>query len=279
VECGSAQEQAVKNNQSIPPLKVKDYSQLLQCVALVLKSAEEVSIVLQEVSSGSQSYPLLKVVLGVGNPRKALITAGIHGDELVGVEAVCAFFERRLYRPWGHRWELTVLPCVNPWGYEYNRRTNHDGRDLNREFKSSHPPSEVLFVQSLDLGRYELSLDLHDDADSSGYYLYQTVDSDEEAKASDCILRRVNHVVPINRDSEIEGRPVRHGVIRRPCAPSDMEWWPLAVYALQHGVKHNFTLEAGTASSTQVRINAHLAAIDAALEYFSAIHRDSSGAQ
>jgi hypothetical protein len=51
-----------------------------------------------------------------------------------------------------------------------------------------------------------------------------------------------------------------------------MDWWPLAVYALQHGVKHNFTLEAGMASSPQARIDAHLAAIDAALEYFSANH-------
>jgi predicted deacylase len=219
----------VKSNESITLPKVREYSQLLQRVTLALKSAEEASIVLQKVSSGSQSYSLLKAVLGVGNPRRALITAGIHGDEPVGVEALCAFFERRLYRPWGHRWELTVLPCVNPWGYEHHRRTNRDGRDLNREFRSNHPPSKVLFVQALDFGRYELSLDLHDDADSSGYYLYQTVDSDEEAKVSDFILSRVNHFTPINRDSEIEGRPARHGVIRRPCLPPDMEWWPLAV--------------------------------------------------
>ena len=260
-------------------LKVRDYSELLQRVASALKFVEQARISSQEVSAGKQSYTLLKIVLGVGKSQKALITAGIHGDEPEGVEALCAFFEGHLCRQWAHRWELTVLPCMNPWGYEYNRRTIHDGRDLNREFRSSHPPSEVLFVQSLDLDGYELSLDLHDDADSSGYYLYQTVDSDKEAKASESILRRVNHVMPINRDSEIEGRPVRHGVIRRPCAPSDMEWWPLAVYALEHGVKHNFTFEAGTASLTQAQIDAHLAAIDAALEYFSAINQNSFGAQ
>jgi hypothetical protein len=57
-----------------------------------------------------------------------------------------------------------------------------------------------------------------------------------------------------------------------------MDWWPLAVYALEHGVRHNFTLEAGMASSPQARIDAHLAAIDAALEYFSTDERDSAGA-
>jgi protein MpaA len=252
--------------------KVRDHSHVLQRVTSALTSVEHASLTVHQDSTGSRSYALLTAVLGAGKPRKALITAGLHGDEPAGVEALCAFFERRLYQSWVHRWELTVLPCVNPWGYEHHRRTNQDGRDLNREFKSEHPPAEVRFVQSLDFGRYELSLDLHDDVDSSGYYLYQTIDSDEEARASDFILARVNRVMPINRDSEIEGRPVHHGVIRRPCAPSDMDWWPLAVYARQHGVKHNFTLEAGTASSIQVQIDAHLAAIDAALEYCSTNH-------
>lgn len=260
-------------------LKVRDYSQVLQRVASALESAEQASIALHEMSPDSQSYALLNVVVGVGNPQRALITAGIHGDEPVGVEALCEFFEQCRYRPWARRWELTVLPCVNPWGYAYNQRAIEDGRDLNREFRSSNPPAEVRLVQSLlDVGRYELSLDLHDDADSSGYYLYQALDSDEESRASGFILRRVNRVMPINRDNEIEGRPARNGVIRRPCAPPDMDWWPLAVYALQHGVKHNFTLEAGMASSTRVQIDAHLAALDAALEYVSTNHGDSAGA-
>jgi murein peptide amidase A len=252
--------------------KVRDYSQLLQRVATALTSVEQVSLSSHQGSTGSRSYSLLTAVLGVGNPRKALITAGIHGDEPVGVEALCMFFERRLYQPWAHQWELTILPCVNPWGYEHHRRTDQDGRDLNREFKSEHPPPEVRFMQSLVSGRYELSLDLHDDVDSAGYYLYQTLNSDEEAKASAFMLDRVSRIMPINRDSGIEGRSVRHGVIRRPCSPPEMDWWPLAVYALGHGVKHNFTLEAGRGSALQAEIDAHLAAIDAALEYFSANH-------
>lgn len=42
-----------------------------------------------------------------------------------------------------------MLPCINPWGYEYGTRENGEGHDLNREFNSSHPPQEVLFVQSV----------------------------------------------------------------------------------------------------------------------------------
>jgi predicted deacylase len=32
----------------------------------------------------------VKFVLGEGNQRKALISAGIHGDEPSGVETICA---------------------------------------------------------------------------------------------------------------------------------------------------------------------------------------------
>ena len=63
-------------------------------------------------------------------------------------------------------------------------RASQSKGDLNREFKSEHPPPEVRFMQPLVSGRYELSLDLHDDVDSAGYYLHQTLNSDEEAKAS-----------------------------------------------------------------------------------------------
>ena len=37
-----------------------------------------------------KEYSLVKFVLGEGNQRKALISAGIHGDEPSGVETICA---------------------------------------------------------------------------------------------------------------------------------------------------------------------------------------------
>ena len=36
--------------------------------------------VLGEISGEKEAYPLVKIVLGKGNPRRALISAGIHGD-------------------------------------------------------------------------------------------------------------------------------------------------------------------------------------------------------
>ena len=40
-------------------------------------------------------YPLIKIVIGKDNPRRALISGGIHGDEPGGVETIVKFLEER----------------------------------------------------------------------------------------------------------------------------------------------------------------------------------------
>lgn len=45
--------------------------------------------------------------------------------------------------------------------------------------------------------------------------------------------------------------------------------WPLAAYAQIHGVKRVLTLEAPGRHSIESRVQAHLAAIEAAIEYCS----------
>ena len=71
-----------------------------------------------------KEYSLVKFVLGEGNQRKALISAGIHGDEPSGVETICALLENNRFESFSDEWELTFLPCINPYGYEYGTREN-----------------------------------------------------------------------------------------------------------------------------------------------------------
>ena len=73
-----------------------------------------------------------------------------------------------------NEWEITLLPCINPYGYEFGTRTNHQGKDLNRLFKLKNPPEEVVFAQSILETDFKLIIDLHEDNESHGYYLYQT---------------------------------------------------------------------------------------------------------
>lgn len=187
----------------------------------------------------------MQVVLGGGAPRRVLLSAGIHGDELAGVEALCEWLESHAYTMFLHRWDITMLPCLNPWGYEHGTHENSDGQDLNREFDSSHPAQEVLFVQSVLQQRFDLSLELHVDAESVGYYLYEAVRPG--ADMGHRVIERIRTVMPMNLDATIDGKSAEGGVIAGTCGAGHVLKQPMAVYGFTRGIPCSLTLEAGRA--------------------------------
>jgi hypothetical protein len=161
---------------------------------------------------------------------------------------------------------MTVVPCINPFGYEANTRTNHEGVDLNRKFKSSTPPPEVVLAQGLFDSPFELTIELHEDVDSSGYYFFHA--SPSRLSLVEGILDKVKTVMPINMDSEIDGIQANGGVIERTGIDKTMDWWPMAYYSLSRGTQTCLTLETATQFPMQTRVQAHLIAIETALELF-----------
>lgn len=69
----------------------------------------------------------------------ALIQAGIHGDEIAGVHALCELLERGR-RPRAGR--LLVCPTMNPPAYRNRTRAAPDGLDLNRCFPGDEAAGE-----------------------------------------------------------------------------------------------------------------------------------------
>ncbi len=76
-------------------------------------------------------------VLYYARPRRSqadrpwiYISAGIHGDEPAATEA-CLEWVASTTIPLDSV-NLMVFPCLNPWGLVINRRTDSEGRDLNR---------------------------------------------------------------------------------------------------------------------------------------------------
>ncbi len=244
------------------PLVLREYSTLVRRVRSAVSEHRESSLCLHEITTAGKTYELMRVVLGSGAPRRVLLSAGIHGDELAGVEALCEWLESRAHVKFLQQWNITILPCINPWGYEYGTRENEEGHDLNREFNSSHPPQEVLFVQSVLQQRFDLSLELHADEDSTGYYLYETVQPG--AGIGHHVLERIHTSMPVNQDATIDGKLADGGVIARPPQPGSHTWWPMAVYGFACGVPCSLTLEAGR-SALGVQVQTHLQAIEAAL--------------
>ena len=158
-------------------------------------------------------YPLIKIVLGKGNSLRALISAGIHGDEPGGIESIINFLKNSNYLDYINEWEITLLPCINPYGYEFGTRTNHQGKDLNRLFKLKNPPEEVVFAQSILETDFKLIIDLHEDNESHGYYLYQTGLSKTYEKIGLEILNSLEGIMPINLETEIAGSQADQGII------------------------------------------------------------------
>lgn len=244
------------------PTALREYSSLVKRVRSAVSMDREARFGLHEFTAAGKTYEFMQVVLGRGAPRRVLLSAGIHGDELAGVEALCGWLESHVYMKFLPRWDITMLPCLNPWGYEHGTRENGDGRDLNREFNSQHPPQEVRFVQSVLQQRFELSLELHVDADSAGYYLYETVRPG--SAIGHRVLERIRTVMPVNFDLTIDGESADGGVIARCGESGTRTWWPMALYGFARGIPCSLTLEAGR-SPLQRQVQAHLQAIEAAL--------------
>ncbi|MFD1601350.1 succinylglutamate desuccinylase/aspartoacylase family protein [Flavobacterium artemisiae] len=64
-----------------------------------------------------------------------LFSAGIHGDEINGVEIVRQIISKKLNRP--SRGTIICIPVINMYGFVNKSREFPDGRDLNRVFPGS----------------------------------------------------------------------------------------------------------------------------------------------
>jgi len=244
-----------------------NYTEVLSRLRSSLDGAASLTA-LGEVKNGSRSYPVEFLVLGPGNRKRVLISAGIHGDEPAGVETICALLERKVLSSYAGVWEISIIPCINPFGYEKATRTNHEDQDLNRHFKSANPPREVRLVQSVFRFPFDLTLELHEDVDSTGYYLYESGDADLTGSLPARILSEVKKVMPLNMSSEIDGSPASGGVISRVPLAEEMDWWPMALFARSQGARYCMTLETAPDFPMKVRVDAHINAIRAALEHF-----------
>jgi uncharacterized protein len=68
-----------------------------------------------------------------------LLTAGIHGDEVNGIEIIRRLLEKRLLMP--EKGTVIAIPLVNIYGFIHTSRSLPDGKDLNRCFPGSRSGS------------------------------------------------------------------------------------------------------------------------------------------
>jgi predicted deacylase len=64
-----------------------------------------------------------------------LLTAGLHGDEINGIEVIRRLLVEGVLMP--DKGMVIAIPLVNVYGFIYNSRNLPDGKDLNRSFPGS----------------------------------------------------------------------------------------------------------------------------------------------
>jgi len=221
--------------------------------------ADEVTIKLKSLSSQGfnllqygtlsidcHSYPLFALKSKNWNINKPviLITGGVHGYETSGVHGAIQFLHTSAQEYISH-FNIAVLPCISPWGYEHIARWNPYAIDPNRSFTEDSPSQEAVnainFVRDLE-GEVLLHIDLHETTDTDesefrpalaardgeqyivdiipdGFYLV----GDSENKQVDFqasiikAVKQVTHIAPADQNGNIIGSKAEaEGIIYYP---------------------------------------------------------------
>jgi uncharacterized protein len=86
--------------------------------------------------SGHHIHTLIHVFRGRGNGPCILLLAGMHGDEINGVEILRSCLESRLFEDL-ESGTVIVAPLLNVYGFINFSRDLSDGKDINRSFPGS----------------------------------------------------------------------------------------------------------------------------------------------
>ncbi len=119
-------------------------------------------------------YPLfaLKSENWQADKKTVLVTGGVHGYETSGVQGALRFLQNEVgnhVSNYSDFFNLIVVPCVSPWGYETINRWNNQAIDPNRSFYNNSPAQEsaalMTFIKSLDVDIC-VHVDLHETTDT-----------------------------------------------------------------------------------------------------------------
>jgi protein MpaA len=188
------------------------------------------------------------------------ISAGIHGDEPAGSEALISWAEDNTERL--NALPLLLLPCLNPWGLVNNRRHNEQDADLNRSFHREDFPVIAAVRQLIAPYRFRCALNLHEDYDAQGFYLYEVAQARPQWAAA--LLDAARPHIPIEPRVWIDGRKARAGLIRPRIVMEKYAHigYPEALWMRLHHTDRALTVEAPSEFALDQRVRALKAIID-----------------
>lgn len=199
-----------------------------------------------------------------GPGKLIYISAAIHGDEPAGPLALTESLRAgRFTAP--HHWLL--CPVLNPDGLAAATRGNADGIDLNRDFLTRRTREVTALAAWLDaMPPPDLFLSLHEDWETSGFYLYEINLGHDQPHRAEAIIDAVRPWFPPEPGPLIDDHhPRAPGWIHHEPEPDEPTGWPEAIYLAKRGCPLSFTFETPSRAPLEHRVAAHSAALAAAL--------------
>lgn len=186
------------------------------------------------------------------------LSAGIHGDEPAGPEALIGWAQerRRVLRGC----DFLIFPCLNPWGLRSNSRLDAAGRDLNRGYRGASIP--LIRAQKKLVGgrKFDGALMLHEDFDAHGIYLYEL--AGPRPHWGEKLLAAGARHLPREPRRRVEGRTCRDGLIRARVKPDAVPQHPEAFFVGFGPTERSLTFETPSEFSLTARVAAHRAVLD-----------------
>ncbi|MEO5959129.1 MAG: M14 family metallocarboxypeptidase [Opitutaceae bacterium] len=208
--------------------------------------------------------PLLALTKRTSGVRPRIyLSAGIHGDEPAPPLALLDLLERRAF---DDRAVWFICPLLNPAGFLRRTRENAEGIDLNRDYKalrSGEIQAHAGWLQRQP--NFDLALCLHEDWESTGYYLYE-LNPTQRPSLARAMIEAAANACPVETATVIDGRTIAEpGIIRPVTDPLLRELWPESIYLRAHHTTLSYTLESPSALPLAQRVAAHRAAIETAI--------------
>lgn len=194
------------------------------------------------------------------------LSSGIHGDEPAGPLALLKLLRDGAFTS-DRNW--LMCPALNPTGLAAGTRENAFGEDLNRDYWARKNPevvNHVAWLRSLDVP--DLFISLHEDWETSGFYFYEINCCQDRPERARSILEAVAPWFPPEPHSSIDDHDVREPGWIYHVAEADMpEAWPEAIFLAKLGCPVSFTFETPSSAPLPARVDAHAAAVWAALRH------------
>jgi len=156
----------------------------------------------------------------------------VHGDEPAGPLALLELLSEGFF---DNRAHWFICPVLNPLGFVRGTRENPENIDLNRDYRacrSAEVRAHIAWLQRQP--PFDLTLCLHEDWESTGFYLYEHNVNDRPSLAH-ALLAAVRPHMPIEPAHIIDGRPIDEpGILRPQVNIQDLPEWPEQFYLREH---------------------------------------------